>query len=154
MNIPELPPGYEIDYNDTLGPEWDGWQVYERGESLDFAFSEACGNTNEQPKTREEAVALCWKRFKTELSAAWVTFFESLRTRDITPLEAEEIFGERLDRRKKYCLHQGIVCEIVRFKRECLECEGFGCSKCGGTGQRWASSPNPLVPGIQESSNR
>lgn len=73
--LPELPPGYEIDFHLCC------WDVYERGEQLDFEFSVACGNENEQPYTREAAIELCWRLFNATLDSEWLEFFEQARSR-------------------------------------------------------------------------
>lgn len=67
---------------------------------------------------------------------------------EITHVEAEAVAGRRLDRRRKYALLDGEVCERSSYTSPCSGCscncsdgypcghEPAGCFECGYTGKR------------------
>lgn len=67
---------------------------------------------------------------------------------EITIVEAEAVAGRRLDRRRKYALLDGELCELARYSVNCSGCScacsdgypcchgGCGCRECGGSGKR------------------
>lgn len=67
--------------------------------------------------------------------------------RQIAVSEAERLLGRRVDRRRKYALIDGGVCEFTAFTTACSGCDegyeyggngtrGAGCFECGFTGRR------------------
>jgi hypothetical protein len=70
----------------------------------------------------------------------------ALDSREIPWSRAEEILGRRVDRRRKYALVEGNVCEHSSYSGVCSGCyegyeyggngvRGSGCSECGYTGR-------------------
>jgi hypothetical protein len=65
---------------------------------------------------------------------------------------ADELAGQRLDRRQCYAIIDGEVCELARWSQACSGCtngheeRGFGCRECGYHGRvrsgAWVPIPN------------
>jgi len=55
LKLPKLPPGYNVSYEDTNDPEYNGWIIYVRGDHHDGI----------DPKNSEsEAIDAAWENFK------------------------------------------------------------------------------------------
>lgn len=68
-------------------------------------------------------------------------------SREIATSEAERLLGRRVDRRRRYALVEGDVCEYAAYSDTCSGCyegyeyggdgvRGSGCFECGYTGRR------------------
>jgi len=74
--------------------------------------------------------------------------------RPITWARADEVAGRRLDRRRRYAIIDGEICQIVKYSYACSGCyegyeghssRGFGCGECGHTGRRAHAEWVPCV---------
>lgn len=99
------------------------------------------------------AIVRCFSPNKDEIG--------SYRILDRTDFEVElcaveNAFGVRLDRRKKYAVVNGVLCELTKWTQACSGCTpeyesigynhdaGGGCEECGYTGKRRASMWVPV----------
>lgn len=75
-------------------------------------------------------------------------------SREVHWKQAEKMTGRRLDRRRKYAVISGEVCNLGRWTEACSGCcpdderwdgdTGVGCDECGYTGRTRASMWFPL----------
>lgn len=103
MQVPELPPRYEIIFDDKFDADeadWIGWYMFHDGENIfdyddEDPFAKPCND-------REDAVAACWRHWEEfSLDSQWREYIEYMRRADLEAARMRDYVNSRVEQVKK-----------------------------------------------------
>lgn len=94
MQVPSLPPRYEIIYKtDCADEEYNGWYMYHDGESVSDSEAEA---------EQADAITACWRHWeKFSLDSQWREYIEYMRRADLEAARMRDYVNARGEQSKK-----------------------------------------------------